>query len=70
MALNGEFLKEMEEKAKRKAEEEAAKPPKKKKPRKKSNYNYNPNTAGKPNHAVFSKFIVLCLEFCRNVRVF
>ena len=39
MALNGEFLKEMEEKAKRKAEEEAAKPPKKKKPRMKSNYN-------------------------------
>lgn len=45
MALNGEFLKEMEEKAKRKAEEEAAKPPKKKRPRKKT-IGGNPNTAG------------------------
>lgn len=45
MALNGEFLVEMEEKAKRKAEEEAAKPPKKKRPRKKPTNSFS-NSAG------------------------
>lgn len=44
MALNGEFLKEQEEKAKRKAEIEAAKPPKIKRKRRK--LNINASTAG------------------------
>lgn len=51
MALNGEFLVEMEEKAKRKAEEEAAKPPKKKRPRKKPTNSFS-NSAGQHNNVV------------------
>lgn len=39
MSLNGEFLKEMEEKARKKAEEEAAKPPKVRKKRRKAPIN-------------------------------